>query len=159
MSTKADYTQDEWELLCSGPALAGVGVLVLDSGLISDMQELAAVAQKTSEGKSEYADSPFLQEVLAELGQHDAKHVQSEGMTAEGVLGKIVEIDRILDAKGGAGEALLYKNFLFNVADAAANASGGFLGLGDKVNEEERGYLTKLKDILFRGAPSGTPAA
>jgi hypothetical protein len=152
MSTKADYTKEEWELLCSGPVLAGVGVLLLDAGLIADRQELHAIAKTTSAGKSEYADSAFVQAVLAEAGEHDSKHVRHEGMTTDEVLGKLKEIDAILDKKGEENEAVVYKNFLFHVADAAANASGGFHGLGNKVSDDERTYLAALKDILFRAA-------
>ncbi|MEO7330012.1 MAG: hypothetical protein ABI193_15665 [Minicystis sp.] len=150
MSTKADYTKEEWELLCSGPALAGIGVMLLDSGLIADRRELSAMAKTTSEAKAEYSGNAFVQAIVAELGTHDSKHVRHEGMTAEEVLGKLKEIDAILDKKGEENEAVVYKNFLFHVADAAANASGGFLGLGHKVSDEERTYLAAVKDILFR---------
>jgi hypothetical protein len=152
MSTKADYTNEEWELLCSGPALAGVGVLLLDSGFIADHQELAAIARTSSEAKAEYSGNAFVQAIIAEVGTHDSKHVRKEGMTAEEVLGKLKEIDAILDKKGEENEAVVFKNFLFHVADAAANASGGFLGLGNKVSSEEKDYLAALKDILFRAA-------
>ncbi len=150
MSTKADYTNEEWELLCSGPALAGIGVMLLDSGLIADRQELSAIAKTTSEAKDEYSGNAFVQAIVAELGAHDSKHVRHEGMTTDEVLGKIKEIDALLDKKGEANEAVVYKNFLFHVADAAANASGGFFGLGDKVSDEEKTYLAAVKDLLFR---------
>lgn len=154
MSTKADYSKEEWELLCAGPALAGVGVLLLDAGVIADRQELSAIAKTTSAAKAEYSGDAFLQAIIAELGEHDAKHVRHEGMTTDEVLGKLKEIDAILDKKGGENESVVYKNFLFHVADAAAHASGGFFGLGDKVNDEEKTYLAALKDILFRAAPA-----
>lgn len=159
MSTKADFTEAQWELLCAGPALAGIGVMVLDASLVSDVPELAAIAQKTSDGQARHGDNPLVQAILAELGRHDAKHIGPEGTTAEEVLTKLVAIDAILDAACEPGEALVYRNFLFDVADAAAQAWGGFFGLGERVSDEERAYLGKLKDILFRAAPSGAPAA
>ncbi|MFO0761995.1 MAG: hypothetical protein U0359_36480 [Byssovorax sp.] len=152
MATKADFTAEEWELLCSGPALAGIGVTLLESGAIADLRELHATAKATAAGKGEYAESELVQGVLAEAATHDSAHVRHQGMTTDEVLGKLQQIDQILDKKGGEIEGIRYKNFLFHVADAAAHASGGFLGLGNKVSDDERTYLAKLKDILFRDA-------
>ncbi|APR87752.1 hypothetical protein A7982_13101 [Minicystis rosea] len=156
MTTKADYTNEEWDLLCSGPTLAGLGVTLLDPGLVSGLQEGAAISRAIHEAKGRYADNALVQAIVADFeGKGDHVHALPEGTTSASVLEKLVQIDGILDAKSKKGdteanEGLGYRNFLYQVADKAANASGGFLGLGDKVSEEEAYYLKKLKDILFR---------
>lgn len=157
MTTKADYTNEEWELLSAGPLLAGLGVSLLDPGLLSGMQEGSAVDRAIGEAKASYAGNELVQGVLAELAAHGeaGKKKLAEGATTTSVLAKLVEIDAILDRKGKEGdetmsEGLSYRNFLYNIADRAANAAGGFMGLGDKVSEDEAYYLKKLKDILFR---------
>lgn len=156
MTTKADYTNEEWELLCAGPLLAGLGVSLLDPGLVSSLQESAAIARATREAKAAYSDNQLVQAVVAEVdAKGDAAHKVPEGATSESVLEKLVKIDAILDQKAKANpaqanEGIEYRNFLYQVADRAANASGGFLGLGEKVSEEEAYYLKKLKEILFR---------
>lgn len=156
MSTKADYTNEEWELLCAGPLLAGLGVSLLDPGLISGLQEHAAIGRAIHEAHKEYADNQLVQAVVADIEAKGEKaHEPPQGMTSEKVLEKLVKIDAILDQKGkasedAADEGIVYRNFLYQVADRAANAAGGFMGLGDKVSEEEAYYLKKLKEILFR---------
>jgi hypothetical protein len=156
MSTKADYTNEEWELLCAGPLLAGLGVSLLDPGLVSGLQESAAIHRATHEAHKAYADNQLVQAVLAEIeAKGEAAYKAPAGATPESVLAQLVKIDAILDAKGKAGddaadEGIVYRNFLYQVADKAANAAGGFMGLGDKVSEEEAYYLKKLKEILFR---------
>lgn len=155
MTTKADYTNDEWELLCSGPLLAGLGVSLLAPGLVSGMKENAAITRATHEAKAACADNTLVQGVIAELEAKGDHTKPPAGATPESVLEKLLQIDTILDQKGKASEetqseGLVYRNFLYQVADQAAHASGGFLGLGEKVSPEEAYYLKKLKDILFR---------
>jgi hypothetical protein len=151
MTKKADYTNDEWELLCAGPLLAGLGVSLLDPGLVSGLKEIAAIARATEQAKETYAENELVQAVIAELeAKGDESKQVPEGSTSELVLEKLVKIDSILDKKTPEAEGIGYRNFLYNLADRAANASGGFLGLGQKVSEEEAFYLNKLKEILFR---------
>jgi len=151
MTKKADYTNYEWELLCGGPLLAGLGVSLLDPGLISGLKEIAAVAHAAEEAKTAYTENELIQAVIAELeAKGDESKQIPEGSTSEIVLEKLVKIDSILDKKTPEAEGIGYRNFLYQLADRAANASGGFLGLGEKVSEEEAFYLNKLKEILFR---------
>lgn len=161
MTTKADYTNEEWELLCAGPLLAGLGVSLLDPGLVSGLAENFAIKAATHAAKEAYSDNELVKAVVAAIeAKGDAAFKAPEGATSESVLEQLVKIDAILDAKAKANEAvadegIVYRNFLYRVADKAANAAGGFLGLGDKVSEEEAYYLKKLKEILFReGAPA-----
>lgn len=154
MTTKADYTNEEWELLCAGPLLAGLGVSLLDPGLLSGMQESAAITRATTEAKATYSDNALVQGVIAEL-EARGEQKPPEGATPESVLEKLLKIDAILDLKGQGNEdqqseGLVYRSFLYEVADKAAHASGGFLGLGEKVSADEAYYLKKVKDILFR---------
>ena len=156
MTTKADYTNEEWDLLCSGPTLAGLGVTLLDPGLVSGLQEGAAISRAIHEARGRYADNALVQAVVDDfVAKGDEVRALPEGTTSGSVLEKLVKIDAILDVKAKIGDAeanegIGYRNFLYQVADRAANASGGFFGLGEKVNEEEAYYLKKVKDILFR---------
>jgi hypothetical protein len=156
MTTKADYTNEEWELLCAGPLLAGVGVSLLHPGLLSGLRENAAIHRAVHEAKATYADNALVVAVVAAFeAKGDEAHKAPEGATTETVLAQLVQIDAILDKKAQvsdeqAEEALIYRNFLYEVADRAAHAAGGFLGLSDTVSEDEAYYLKKLKDILFR---------
>jgi hypothetical protein len=156
MTTKADYTNEEWDLLCAGPLLAGTGVSLLDPGLVSGLQENAAISNAVRDAKAKYADNALVQAVVAAFEAKGADaHRATPGATPESVLAELIKIDALLDQKGAtnedvADEGIVYRNFLYEVADKAANAAGGFMGLGDKVSEEEAYYLKKLKDILFR---------
>ncbi|MFT3774508.1 MAG: hypothetical protein QM820_54825 [Minicystis sp.] len=155
MTTKADYSNEEWELLCAGPHLAGLGISLLDPGLVSGLQESTAIAHAIRDAKATYADNALVQAVIAAIDEKGDHNKHPEGETSETVLEKLQKIDALLDKKGQADEATLsegivYRNFLYQVADRAANAAGGFMGLGEKVSEEERYYLHKLKEILFR---------
>lgn len=156
MTTKTDYTNEEWDLLCAGPMLAGLGVSLLDPGLVSGLQESAAIKHAVRDAKVSYADNALVKAVVEAFeAKGDEAHKPPAGATSESVLAELVKIDAILDAKAkadekNAEEGIAYRNFLWAVGDRAANAAGGFLGLGEKVSEDEAYYLKKLKDILFR---------
>ena len=168
MTTKADYTNEEWDLLCAGPLLAGLGVSLIERGLVSDLQESAAITRAVLDAKKTHADNELVVAVIAVLNIAEESHGNAafeakgadaakgpEGATPESVLAELVKIDAILDAKAQAdakvaNEGIVYRNFLYGVADKVANAAGGFLGLGEKVSEDEAYFLKKLKDILFR---------
>lgn len=106
--------------------------MLLDLGLIANRQELSAIAKTTSEAKDEYSGNAFVQAIVAELGAHDSKHVRHEGMTTNRSSRDGDRRPPRQEGRGERGRGL--QNFLFHVADAAANASGGFFGLGDKVS-------------------------
>lgn len=156
MTTKADYTNEEWELLVAGPMLAGLGVSLVDKGLISDFREHAAIERAIEKGKNTYGSNALVQAVLAERhARGEAAKKAPEGETPESVLAKLVQLDAFLDKRAQGDDAKLaeaigYRNFLYEIADQAANASGGFLGLGEKVSDDERYFLKKLKEVLFR---------
>lgn len=160
MTTKADYSKEEWDLLCAGPMLAGLGVTLLDPGLVSGMQEGAAIHRVMHDAKATYADNALISAVIADIeAKGEAAKKAPAGATPESVLAELVKVDAILDAKGKtdedtASEGLAYRTFLQNIAEKAANAAGGIFGLGEKVSEEEAYYLKKLKEILFRDAPA-----
>lgn len=156
MTTKADYTNEEWDLLCAGPLLAGLGVSLIERGIVSDLQESAAITRAVLDAKKTHADNELVVAVIAAFEAKGADAAKGpEGATPESVLAELVKIDAILDAKAQAdakvaNEGIVYRNFLYGVADKVANAAGGFLGLGEKVSEDEAYFLKKLKDILFR---------
>lgn len=156
MTTKADYTNEEWQLLANGPMLAGHGISLLEKGLIADLREHAAIERAIEKGKDGYHSNALVQAVIADhRARGDEGKKAPEGETPESVLAKLVQIDGILDRHAAGDDAKLseaigYRNFLYEIADQAANASGGFLGLGDKVSDDERYFLKKLKEVLFR---------
>lgn len=156
MTTKADYTNEEWDLLCAGPLLAGLGVSLIERGLVSDLQESAAITRAVLDAKKTYSDNELIQAVIAAFEAKGGDAAKGpEGATPESVLEQLIKLDAALDAKAKADpkvaeEGIVYRNFLYGVADEVANAAGGFMGLGEKVSEDEAYFLKKLKEILFR---------
>lgn len=158
MTTKLDYSSDEWTLICAGPTLAGVGVTVLDPGLVSSYQETRSIVKTIAASKEHYTKNTLVQSVISEIEGHTEEDVKADrALSAEQIVQRVKLINDVLVKKAPEVEANEFKNFLYDVADHSAHAAGGFLGLGQKVSGDEANYLKTLEGLLFK--PNLAPVA
>jgi len=151
MSTRANYTDEEWNLLMGSPVMAGMGVSMSDFGVVSFAKEFTALVRAVMAAKEKYPQNELIQALVAEFekkGNDDPP--ASEGKkTPDQLLGDLQRVANLVDAKAGADEARGFRTFLFELGESVANASGqGFLGFGEKVSAKERDYLQKLRTTL-----------
>ena len=152
MTTRADYTDDEWKLLMSSPTLVGMGVSLADFGLVSFAKEFTALIRAVIGAKEKYPNNQLVQALVAEFEKKDTgaePPAPDEKKSQDDMLGDIRKVAALVDSKAGADEARGFKVFLVDLSETVANASGeGFLGFGEKVSDKERDYLQKLRSTL-----------
>lgn len=159
MTGQTDYTEHEWELLKGLPFIAASGVIAASkSRAIGKVKEAFAIAPGTLEAARQFPDNQLIQELLSKSKeeakgehQHEKSHVDDRVQVAEYVLAQCREAVAILESKSSAEEAAEYKRWVVASAEhvARASKSGGFLGLGGKlIDEQEAQFLQTLQETL-----------
>jgi hypothetical protein len=159
MSTKADFSVEEWDLFRSSPLMASILVVAASpSGPVGIVQESAAAGRMILEASSS-SQTPLLKELAEDLKARMSIPKPPAGATPVQIQEAAAEILRrtsdLLAKKATPEEAAEYKQWLVKVAQATAEASkeGGFLGFGGTlVSDEEKAALAAVNTALGLGA-------
>jgi hypothetical protein len=155
MSTKADFSADEWDLLRTSPMMAGILVVVASpSGPVGLVQESAAMSRMILEAANS-AQTPLLKALADDMKSSMSFTKPPSGATPGAVQQAATEILRrtseLLGKKATPEEATEVKQWLKKVAQSTAEATkeGGFLGFGGTlVSEEEKAALAAVSSSL-----------
>lgn len=164
MSTKNDYTADEWKAITAAPFLAGLYISMSDpSGIAGITKEALAVGRAIGEAKASgsvevvtaIADSIKAGGIsgrpeLPDLPKGDVK-------AARAAMAEHLRSATAAIAKKSPAEADAYKAWLLAAAQKVAEAAkeGGFLGFGGtRVSAEEQAALADLGSTLGISAQS-----
>src|SRR5215211_149745 len=146
MTSKADFTEDEWTRLKRAPFVAGMAISLADpGGPIEAVKETAAtlktVRSAEGGGSGELAGA-IAREVVAEAGQRKNplggfKPTSGANAGVE-ILDELGAVNRILSEKASPQDAAAVREWLLAAAQEAANAAkeGGFMGFhAERVSE------------------------
>jgi hypothetical protein len=159
MTSKADFSEDEWTRLKRAPFVAGMAISLADPGGPIELVKETAATLKTvrdaadSGGRGELIDA-IAQEVVADTRQrtNPLQDFKAKGALAgQEILEELADVNRIVSAKATPDEANAYRDWLKTAAQEAANAAkeGGFMGFhAERVSEGERRMLDKLAEVL-----------
>jgi len=153
MSTKADYTDEEWTTLRRAPLVAGLAISIADpSGPVGAVKESMG-SLKTITGQATGGEG-LVGAVAADIqAQARERHnplgdFKVEAQRAgEQVLGELRRANEIVSAKATPEEATAFRTWLVSSAQAAAEAAkeGGFMGFGgERVSEGEQRMLDEV---------------
>lgn len=155
MSTKADYTDEEWAGLCRAPLVAGFAVSFADpGGPIELTKETMAALRATGAppGDQELLAAVSKDALVRAKQHHVVKELDLKSATArQQIVDELAKTNEILSAKATPEEAKSFRTWLIQAAQEAANAAkeGGFFGIGATlVSEREEAMLTQLREIL-----------
>ena len=142
MTGKADFTEEEWELVREGPPTAGMMALMAESG--GSFRESFALAKAYAEARKEHGDNELLDALVAE--KPDVKrYSSSEELESQG-LGRLRQAVELLEQKASVGEVTAYRKFALDVAERVAEAHKE----GDQaVSEGERAAIEKVAASLY----------
>jgi broad specificity phosphatase PhoE len=159
VTSKADFTEEEWTRLKRAPFIAGMAISLADpGGPIEALKETSATL-KTVLRAAEAGDRGDLVDPLAREVADDARQRRNplEGFKPRGatagieILDELREVNRIVTEKAPPEEAAALRAWLLEAAKAAADAAkeGGFLGFrAERVSEGEQRMLDQLADAL-----------
>jgi hypothetical protein len=159
MTTKADFTDEEWTRLERGPLVAGMAISLADPGGPIEALKESMAAIKTivetarSGGKGELVDA-LAKDVAAKAQKREnpLKDFRPRGEAArDQILDELQVVNGIVATKATPEEAEAYRSWLLDAAQRSADAAkeGGFLGFNaERVSEGEQTMLDTLRGVL-----------
>ena len=157
MTTKADFTEEEWVKLYRAPLVAGMGVSLADIGGPIEMSKESMAAMKTAVTPTEeqglLVDLSAGLKVVLEEKQNPLSDLKPESGAdpRQLILDELREVNRIVTQKATVEEATGYRAWVLQSAKNAAEAAkeGGFFGIGAvTVSEGEETFLSKVEEML-----------
>src|SRR5215208_2798187 len=159
MTTKADFTEDEWTRLKRGPFIAGLAISLADpGGPIEAIKETAATLKTVTGAADSSTSGPFVAllagEVSAEARERKsplAGFKPKGAMAGQEILDELRAVNGIVADKAAPEDADAYRAWLLAAAREAADAAkeGGFMGFhAVRVSEGEQRMLDQLATVL-----------
>jgi hypothetical protein len=171
VSTRTDYSSEEWKLILRAPLMAALAVVASSpSGPLGLLREMFAVGKLVAETRTQtehLGGSPneLLRTLVADVatpeGQAQMDLAELRGLAPEQVRAHAIEACRtlatLLDRKASRDESDGLKRWLVSVAQrvAAAAKEGSVLGLGGTpVSEAEARAIREVAEALRVPPPS-----
>jgi hypothetical protein len=162
VTTKSDFTEEEWATLVRAPMVAGMAITFADpGGPIEVVKETTAVLKFATGSSSEQRDD-LVGEVaremrgLVEQRKNPAADFKPRGtMAGKEILDELSRADEIVAAKATPEEAEAFRAWIMECAQRAAEAAkeGGFLGFrAEQVSQGEKDMLAQLRSALGAGS-------
>jgi hypothetical protein len=157
MTTKSDFTEEEWVRVRRAPFVAGMAISLADPGGPIELTKETSASLKSA------TNPPSREQLLADIALDiqamtqerqnpltDFKPTQ-ESDPRQQMLEELSAVTAIVSAKATAEETAAFKQWLLTTAQDAADAAkeGGFLGFGAvQVSEGEQSMLEQLRVTL-----------
>jgi hypothetical protein len=153
MTTKNDFTDEEWTRVLRAPFVAGMAISLADPGGPIEMSKETMTTMKSA------TNPPTREQLLAEIAldiQSMTQQRQSpisgfKPQAAQQILDELGAVSEIVSSKATAEEASAFKQWLLTTAQAAADAAkeGGFMGFGAvQVSEGEQKMLDQVRAAI-----------
>jgi hypothetical protein len=165
MTTKADYSSEEWKSLLVAPFFASMLVVISDMNM-GFFKELAALGQAVTLTAT-HTKNELLRDIAADLGKKETQEtIKPEMEKLQGQKDPQALKQGFMDAMLAAADLVsgrsdvdgaAYRQWLFYLAQQTAEGSkeGGFLGIGAvRVSEKEKAMLVELSQALGVDAPA-----
>jgi hypothetical protein len=125
MTTKADLTPEEWELIATAPT--GAGLIVASASRGGTFKESFSMAKAYTEARQQHGESELLDELVATRPKVDRTRSHSVEELKEHHLERLREAISVVEQKATPEEADDYKKFVRGLAEgvAAAHEEGG----------------------------------
>jgi hypothetical protein len=139
MTGKADFTEQEWDLVLEGPPSAGMFVVTAQRG--GTIRETLAIARAYVEARQQHGESELLDEIVAAKPEIDHTRYHSLEELRQHALQHLRDSVELLDRKASPDEVEGYKRFVLTLADkvASAHREGGA-----SVSDAERAALDEI---------------
>jgi hypothetical protein len=155
VSKQEDYSAEEWNLIASGPVVAGMTIVVADPAFFGAMKESAAIA-KAIVAAGQTTEVELIQAIAAASSggqKYKTPDIPKDKGPDGAVTVLIAECRRAarLVKEKSPDESADYNQFLIEIAKttAASSKEGGFLGIGaTRVSDLEIAAVDRLTEAL-----------
>ena len=146
MTGKADFTQEEWDLILEGPPSAGIIVVTAQRG--GSFRESFAIGRAYVDARQQHGESELLDEIVSARPERDHTRYHSAEELKQGGLQHLRDAIALLERKATPEEVEDYRRFILNLADKVAKAHREN---GEQVSDAEQAAIKEISAGL--GAP------
>jgi hypothetical protein len=158
VTTKSEFTEDEWARIVRAPFVAGMAISLADPGgpIEATKETMATLKSATNPPSREQLLADVALDISA-MTQRRQSPLKGYRPTAAGaswgeqVLEELRGVQAVVAAKATPEEAAAYAGWLVASAQAAAEAAkeGGFMGFGaQQVSEREEAMLEQVRTAV-----------
>jgi hypothetical protein len=146
LTTQADFTEQEWDLVLEGPTSAGMIVITAQRG--GTLRETVSMAKAYADARQVHGQSELLDAIASAKPELDHSHHGSLEELHEHSLTRLREAVALLDGKATPQELEEYKSFILTLANkvAAAHREGG--RHEDPVSDKEKAAIASITQVL-----------
>ena len=148
MTTKSDFSNEEWHVILEAPPSAGLIVVTAQRG--GTLRETIAIGKAYVEARQQHGESELLDEIVAAKPERDHTHYHSPEEFKEEGLQHLRDAVALLERKATPVEVDEYRRFIINLANKAAAAQREH---GQEVNDSEQAAIAEITAAL--NAPAG----
>jgi len=143
MTSKSDFTADEWRLILETPPTAGMIVVTAQRG--GSFRETIAMAKTYAEARKEHGKSQLLDEIVAAKPERDHTHFHSSEELKQQGLQHLRDSVALLEKKAASEEVEEYRRFIVTLSHKVAAAHREH---GQEVSESEQKAIQDITDAL-----------
>ena len=143
MTGRADFTEEEWELVLEGPPSAGMIVVTAQRG--GTFRESIAMAKAYVEARRQHGESELLDEIVAAKPERDHTRYHSVEELRQHGLQHLRDAAQVLERKATPEEVEDYRRFVLTLAGRVANAHREG---GEMVSDAERATIEEISASL-----------
>jgi hypothetical protein len=153
MTSKQDFTDEEWTRIRRGPLVAGVVISIADPGGPIEVakESMASLRAATLPPSQEELLAAVALEMQALAQQRQNPLGDFRPTSGQHVLEELRAVNELVTAKASPQEAEAFRRWLVAAAQAAADAAkeGGFMGFGaEQVSAGEQQMLDRVRAAL-----------
>jgi hypothetical protein len=159
MTSRSDFTDDEWERLGRAPLVVAMAISLADpGGPLETFKESSAALRTLAEAARDGGYGEFVQSVAQDVAARAQRRQTplgdfkpDRGNARQDVLAELRTVNALLQQKATPEELAEFREWLRTAAQRAALAAteGGFLGFGgERVSEREQQMLETIGRIF-----------
>ncbi len=143
MTSKSDFTTEEWESILAAPPSAGMIVVTAQRG--GSFRETIAMAKAYAEARQQHGKSELLDDIVAAKPEHDHTHYHSFDELKQHGLQHLRDAIALLGTKASPEEVDEYRRFIVTLSHKVAAAHREH---GVEVSEAEQAAIDEITEAL-----------
>jgi hypothetical protein len=146
MTSKAEFSSEEWKRVLEAPPSAGMVVITAQRGGM--FRETLSIAKTYTEARQHHGQSELLDEIVAAKPTMDHTRYSSVEQLKDHCVAHLRDAVALLEGKATPQELDDYKQFILNLADKVASAHREGHSGEESVSEAERAAIATIAQAL-----------
>ena len=143
MTSKADFSPEEWQVILEAPPTAGLIVVTAQRG--GSFRETVAMAKAYVEARQQHGKSQLLDDIVAAKPERDHTHYHSADELKQAGLQHLRDSVALLEKKATPAEVDEYRSFIVTLTHKVAAAHREH---GQEVSASEQAAIDEITEAL-----------